>query len=102
MVDLGGSPLLLQAPMNVLPCRRIERILQPVRHRCLVAPFKSFGITARCAGANMKARIERSSVHSVRVQKAKWASLKMETARFPEEFFASRAERNEPSKNAGR
>ena len=50
----------------------------------------------------MKARIDRSSVHSVRVQNARLASLNTETARFPEAFFASRAERSEPSKNAGR
>jgi hypothetical protein len=50
----------------------------------------------------MNARIDRSSVHSVRVQNARWASLNRETARFPDAFFAARAERSEPSKNAGK
>ena len=50
----------------------------------------------------MKARIDRSSVHSVRVQNARWESLNTATARFPGAFFASRADRSEPSRNAGK
>jgi hypothetical protein len=38
----------------------------------------------------------------VRVQNARWASLNRKTARFPDAFFAARAERSEPSKNAGK
>jgi len=50
----------------------------------------------------MKARIDCSLSHKVRVQNARLASLNMETARFPDAFFASRAERNEPKRKAGK
>jgi len=63
---------------------------------------KSFGITRRCAGVNMKARIDCSSAHSVRVQNARLTSLNTDAARFPVAFLAARAERSEPSKNAGK
>jgi len=50
----------------------------------------------------MKARIERSSFHSVRVQKVKFASLNSETAKLPGAFLAWRAERNAPTKKTGK
>src|SRR5260370_18974902 len=66
-------------------------------HHC-----KSRGITRRCTPASMKARIERSSLHSVRVQNVKFASLNSETAKLPGAFLASRAERNAPIKKTGK
>jgi len=90
MIDLRGAPLLVQAACS-------QCATAASSHHC-----NSFGITRRCAGANMKARIDRSSIHSVRVQNARLASLSTETAKFPDAFLASRADRSEPSKNAGK
>ena len=66
-------------------------------HHC-----RSRGITLRCVPAIMKARIDCSSFHTVRVQKIKRASLSTDTARFPDAALACYAERSALIKNAGK
>jgi hypothetical protein len=59
-------------------------------------------MTLRCAPDSMKERMALSSLHTVRVQKARLASRRMETARLPAASSAWRATRKEWITNRGR
>jgi hypothetical protein len=59
-------------------------------------------MTLRCTPESMKSRIDCSSRHNVRVQKAKFQSRNSETARFPDAAATWRAARSEEMKKAGK
>ena len=59
-------------------------------------------MTLRCGFDSMKERMALSSLHVVRVQKARLASRRTETARLPGANLAWRAERKVWIKKAGR
>src|SRR5262245_60489578 len=102
MIDLRASAFLLHTPMCLAPGWCLGRVLHPIDNRCFVAPFQESPHHPPRGPESMKERIAASSFQSVRVQKARSASRKSETAILVGAALACHAARNAWMRKAGR